>query len=141
MDEARVKELSKLAMREDAHLAPSDVRALVTEVQQLRGALRSFLNLNWAPDSVPGPSFYIVESLGDARRAMQTAGILLDGRSPFESDTDGNLMVFVDWDGTRRHSVWLGGRAYSADRPELVPENYRDAFRAALASTPGQSPA
>ena len=136
MDEARLNELRKIADRGDAliDLAPDDLRTLVTEVEQLRGALRAFLKLSWAPDAVPGPSFYVVEPMADARRAVQTAGVLLDGRSPFASDNDGSLMFFVERDGTRRRSVWLGGRAYPDDRPELVPEQYRAKFHEALRS-------
>jgi hypothetical protein len=140
MNDRRLKELSKLVEHDDVlrHVCADDVRDLVSEVDRLRGALRAFLKLSWTPDSVPGPNFYVVDDMKAARSALQTAGLLVDGRSPFQSDNDGSLMVFVDFDGTRRRSVWFGGHAYSEDRPELVPDQHRAAFRTALETDAGE---
>lgn len=99
----------------------------------LEEALRSFMRLDWQPDSAPGPSYYMVWPVLEARKAMQTAGLLLDGQSPFPSDNDGSLLTYEDSGGIKRRSVWLGGMAYGEDQADRVPEKYREIFHKALA--------
>lgn len=101
--------------------------------RQLEKALRAFMKLDWQPDSAPGPSYYMVYPVHEARKAMQEAGKLLDGQSPFPSDNDGSLFIYEDSGGIKRRSVWLGGMAYGEDQAALVPEKYREIFHKALA--------
>lgn len=51
--------------------------------KRLEEALWAFMKLDWQPDSAPGPSYYMVWPVLEARKAMQEAGKLLDGQSPF----------------------------------------------------------
>lgn len=96
--------------------------------KDLEEALRAFMRLSWMPDGAPGPSCYEVYPVADARHALQKAGELLDGKSPFPSDNDGSVLTFP---GGKR-AVWLGGMAYDEHRRDLVPEPYRAIFDAAL---------
>ncbi len=73
--------------------------------QDLENALRAFMRLDWAPDAAPDPSCYCVYPVADARKAMQTAGMLLDGKSPFPSDIDGSVMETRYADGKIARSV------------------------------------
>lgn len=107
------------------------------EVAELREALRAFTRLSWFPDAAPGPSCYMVEPVYEARAALARAGILLDGKSPFPSDNDGSIMI-TTLSGVTIRSVWIGGRSYPEDKPELVPEQHREVFRRALAENDAQ---
>ena len=100
-------------------------------IKQLEEALQAFLALDWEPDAAPGPSCYLVSPVLDARKALQTAGKLINGQSPFPSDTDGSLIVTI-YDGTEHKAVWLGGMAYGEDQAHLVPDQYKDIYLKAL---------
>lgn len=106
---------------------------LQVENEKLRAALRAFTELEWFPDAAPGPSCYMVSPVPMARQALQQAGILLDGKSPFPSDNNGSVYT-VTWDGVPKRSVWLDGMAYGEDQRDLVPEKHRATFDAALAT-------
>ena len=104
---------------------------------ELERALEDFLRLEWWPDSAPGPSCYLVTPVIDSRRALQNAAKLLGRESPFPSDIDGSLLIMKTVDTKKNEktcsvSVWLGGKAYSADKPDQVPEKYQEIFREAI---------
>ena len=107
--------------------------------KQLEEALQAFLALDWAPDAAPGPSCYLVSPVLSARKALQTAGKLINGQSPFPSDIDGSLMV-TTYNGSEHKAVWLGGKVYGEDQAHLVPDHYKTTYLKALGRDGGATP-
>lgn len=102
------------------------------EIEKLKDALRAFLNLAWMPDGAPGPSCYLVSPVHEARKALQTAGELVNNESPFPSDINGTIMVF-EKNGKVERSVWLDGCSYSENCRDLVPPQHLELFDRVLA--------
>lgn len=148
-----VKKINAVLEANEPFLHPSIVDALrgaVTEIERLKeiideqsnadireirlkAALRAFLELSWSPDAAPGPSFYLVDPVDGARKAIRDAGVLLDGKSPFPSDNNGSVTIFP----SGKRAVWLDGMAYAEDKRELVPSRHLALFDQALGKTRG----
>lgn len=104
---------------------------------KLEDALKAFMKLRWDADQGPEPTCFLVYPLMEARDALKQAGILLTGKSPFAADHDGAVMVIKQHDPETNENfiskmVWLGGMAYSERDEHLVPEKFKEIFKAAL---------
>ena len=103
--------------------------------KELEAALRSFLKLEWEPDAAPGPSFYMVSPVTEARQVLKHAGILLDGVSYFPSDTQGGVSIGHFRGKITSLAVWFDGRAYGENQRDQVPPQYLELFDAAIKHT------